>query len=223
MRHTEHWIKRVTEADRGRLTFSTVLPIPLPLITLTLMRSRMDLALHKLLNQSNRKFVLQSWWISNDYRLLHSDANGELQDDAWELKLHERSQQFYDQDQQKSQDIYGFKTKENFFKTRNNSIHSTGFSDQWFKITLHPQVIFYDWHQETYSSCDSKLERKIFLESFLPDVVRFSEHEADVVVADNASADDSISWLEAFTDGKNHSIEYKSGIHRRLQWSAWSK
>ncbi|MFN8145788.1 MAG: glycosyltransferase family 2 protein [Bacteroidia bacterium] len=37
---------------------------------------------------------------------------------------------------------------------------------------------------------------RFFLESFLPDVVRFSEHEADVVVADNASADDSISWLE---------------------------
>ncbi|HNP49306.1 MAG TPA: GWxTD domain-containing protein [Bacteroidia bacterium] len=70
---------------------------------------------YKLLNQSNRKFVFYNPdGVSNDYRLLHSDANGELQDDAWELKLHSRSQQFYDQDQQKSQDIYGTKTKENF-------------------------------------------------------------------------------------------------------------
>ena len=55
------------------------------------------------------------------------------------------------------------------------------------------RVIFYDWHEETYSSCDSKLNEDSsgIISS---DVVRF-EH-GDVVVADNASADDSISWLE---------------------------
>ncbi|HRH64790.1 MAG TPA: glycosyltransferase family 2 protein [Bacteroidia bacterium] len=37
---------------------------------------------------------------------------------------------------------------------------------------------------------------RFFLESFLPDVVRFSENEADVIVADNASGDDSVAWLE---------------------------
>lgn len=38
-----------------------------------------------------------------------------------------------------------------------------------------------------------------FLEKFLPDVVRFSSEEAEVIIADNASTDDSVSFLE-----KNH-------------------
>lgn len=71
---------------------------------------------YKLDNQSNRKFVFYTLDIStNDYRLLHSDAKGELQDPAWELKLHNRSQQFgVDMDAEKSIDIYGSKTKDNF-------------------------------------------------------------------------------------------------------------
>ncbi len=36
-----------------------------------------------------------------------------------------------------------------------------------------------------------------FLEKFLPDVIEYSRHIADVVVADNASEDDSVSYLKA--------------------------
>ncbi|MBP6335793.1 MAG: GWxTD domain-containing protein [Bacteroidia bacterium] len=67
-------------------------------------------------NQTNRKFVFYSLGNStNDYQLLHSDAQGELQDPNWELKLHERTQQFgSDMDAEESFDVYGSKTKENF-------------------------------------------------------------------------------------------------------------
>ncbi len=71
---------------------------------------------YQLGNQTNRKFVFYSLGnSSNDYLLLHSDAQGELQDPGWELKLHNRTQQFgSDMDQEESIDIYGSKTKENF-------------------------------------------------------------------------------------------------------------
>ncbi len=66
--------------------------------------------------QTNRKFVFYSLGNSaNDYQLIHSDAQGELQDAAWELKLHDRTQQFgSDMDQENSIDTYGNKTKDNF-------------------------------------------------------------------------------------------------------------
>lgn len=44
---------------------------------------------------------------------------------------------------------------------------------------------------------------RFFLESFLPDVIRFSQDLADIIVADNASSDDSIAWL------KNHLPEVR--------------
>ncbi len=71
---------------------------------------------YRLNHQTNRKFVFYSQGnSSNDYRLLHSDAVGEMQDPAWELKLHNRSQQFgNDLDTENSIDIYGSRTKENF-------------------------------------------------------------------------------------------------------------
>ena len=71
---------------------------------------------YKLKNQTNRKFVFYTTERSgNDYKLLHSDAIGELQEPAWELKLHSRAQQFgIDIDQQNSIDTYGNKSKENF-------------------------------------------------------------------------------------------------------------
>lgn len=67
-------------------------------------------------HQTNRKFVFYSLGNSaNDYQLIHSDAIGELQDPAWELKLHNRTQQFgTDMDQEKAVDSYGSKTRENF-------------------------------------------------------------------------------------------------------------
>lgn len=71
-------------------------------------------------NQTNRKFVFYTMdRSSNDFRLLHSDARGELQDNAWELKLHSRSQKFgADIDKENSEDIYGSRTKENFTNPR---------------------------------------------------------------------------------------------------------
>ncbi len=35
-----------------------------------------------------------------------------------------------------------------------------------------------------------------FLEQFLPDVIRFSQDEAEIIIADNASTDDSIEYLQ---------------------------
>ena len=71
---------------------------------------------YQLDHQSNRKFVFYSLGNStNDYQLIHSDALGELQDAAWELKIHSRTQQFgSDMDMEKAIDTYGTKTKDNF-------------------------------------------------------------------------------------------------------------
>jgi len=71
---------------------------------------------YQLDHQSNRKFVFYSLGNStNDYQLIHSDAVGELQDAAWELKIHNRTQQFgSDMDIEKAIDTYGTKTKDNF-------------------------------------------------------------------------------------------------------------
>jgi GWxTD domain-containing protein len=71
---------------------------------------------YKTEEQTNRKFVFYAnEGSSNDYKLLHSDAKGELQEPNWELKLHSRSQQFgNDLDQKNSIDSYGSRTKENF-------------------------------------------------------------------------------------------------------------
>lgn len=61
-----------------------------------------------------------------------------------------------------------------------------------------------------------------FLEKFLPDVIRHSEGDADIIVADNASTDDSVEFLrknlpavriiineknEGFTGGYNRALE----------------
>lgn len=49
---------------------------------------------YKLNNQSNRKFVFYNKNTStNDYSLLHSDANGEVHEQRWEMILHERLNQ----------------------------------------------------------------------------------------------------------------------------------
>jgi GWxTD domain-containing protein len=71
---------------------------------------------YQLDHQTNRKFVFYSKGnTGNDYQLLHSDAQGELQDPAWEIKLHDRTQQFgADMDMEKAIDTYGTKTKDNF-------------------------------------------------------------------------------------------------------------
>ncbi len=50
---------------------------------------------YKVKNQSNRKFVFYAIERSlNDYKLLHSDAIGEIYQANWQLKLYERTQKF---------------------------------------------------------------------------------------------------------------------------------
>lgn len=75
---------------------------------------------HTIKNQSNRKFVFYTnERSSNDYRLLHSDALGEINEPKWELVLHSRSQQFgIDLGQENSLDTYGSKTKDIFSNPR---------------------------------------------------------------------------------------------------------
>jgi GWxTD domain-containing protein len=70
----------------------------------------------KLNNQSNKKFVFYCpELITQNYKLLHSDATGELYNSRWDLDLHARGQQYGpDMDIEKSSDIYGSKSKENF-------------------------------------------------------------------------------------------------------------
>ena len=64
------------------------------------------------------------------------------------------------------------------------------------------------------------------LEEFLPSVVEYSREEAEVIIADNASTDDSLAWLAThyphlrtivldqnygFADGYNKALVY--GVH----------
>ena len=71
---------------------------------------------YKVKNQSNRKFVFYAIErSSNDYRLLHSDAIGEIYQANWQLKLYERTQKFgSDFEQVTPAGIYGGKTEDNF-------------------------------------------------------------------------------------------------------------
>jgi GWxTD domain-containing protein len=59
-------------------------------------------------NQSNRKFVFYCPEIAlNDFRLLHSDARGEIADPQWQLTLKRRTQTNPDYDVTKSKSNYG--------------------------------------------------------------------------------------------------------------------
>lgn len=61
-----------------------------------------------------------------------------------------------------------------------------------------------------------------FLEKFLPEVIRYSGDDAEIVVADNASSDDSIAFLQkthpSVTIIENHSNEgFTGGYNRALE------
>jgi GWxTD domain-containing protein len=75
---------------------------------------------YKLKNQTNRKFVFYSRErSSNEYRLLHSDAIGEIYQANWQLKLYDRTQQFgSDFEQITPASIYGGNTEDNFSNPR---------------------------------------------------------------------------------------------------------
>jgi GWxTD domain-containing protein len=64
-------------------------------------------------NQSNRKFVFYNPdLVTNDYTLIHSDANGEIYDQRWQMKLQKRSNQSRDLDKEKSPDHFGGRSDE---------------------------------------------------------------------------------------------------------------
>ena len=75
---------------------------------------------YKIGSQSNRKFVFYNMdLVSNDFILLHSDAQGEPYDNQWELKLHKRDTQSNDyDDESKKPDYFGNKAKENFINPK---------------------------------------------------------------------------------------------------------
>lgn len=75
---------------------------------------------YKIANQTNRKFVFYCPdIISRNFKILHSDANGEINNPKWELDLHGRGQQYgTDIDRENSMDIYGSQTKDNFKNPR---------------------------------------------------------------------------------------------------------
>lgn len=74
---------------------------------------------YKMKDQSNRKFVFYNPdLVTNDYRLLHSDAKGEISNPAWELKLHERNNAPKTLDQQNVNDHFGGNSDDNFRNPR---------------------------------------------------------------------------------------------------------
>jgi GWxTD domain-containing protein len=75
---------------------------------------------YKLDNQSNRKFVFYNPdLISNDFALLHSDAQGEPFNNQWQMLLYKRDtpSRSFDQEQ-RNVDSFGNKAGENFANPR---------------------------------------------------------------------------------------------------------
>jgi GWxTD domain-containing protein len=61
-----------------------------------------------LTNQTNKKFVFADFdLVTNNWRLIHSDARGEIRDDNWQLKLVKRDNSTHDLDQQSGNPQYG--------------------------------------------------------------------------------------------------------------------
>lgn len=70
---------------------------------------------YKIKNMSNRKFVFYNRdQVGKNFALLHSDMQGEIQDNQWELKLHQRSNEINDPDKTRSRDYFGNKAGEQF-------------------------------------------------------------------------------------------------------------
>ncbi|MBL7916218.1 MAG: GWxTD domain-containing protein [Bacteroidia bacterium] len=75
---------------------------------------------YKIEQQSNRKFVFYNPdLVTNDFILLHSDAQGEPNNDRWELEIYKRDTQSRDYDEKnKGADYFGNKAGENFSNPR---------------------------------------------------------------------------------------------------------
>ena len=71
---------------------------------------------YKVKTQTNRKFVFYNPAIStNDFELIHSDANGEPFDSQWQLRINKRTEVNKDFDRTKTIDTYG-KQADDIFK-----------------------------------------------------------------------------------------------------------
>ncbi len=69
--------------------------------------------------QTNRRFVFYNPdLVSNKYRLLHSDANGELFNSRWQMDLHKRDTFSNDPDTEKGSENFGGNVDENFRNPR---------------------------------------------------------------------------------------------------------
>ena len=74
---------------------------------------------YKITNQSNRKFIFYNTdLVTNDFTLLHSDAQGEPYDSQWEMKLRHRDVQSHDLDHTMNLDGFGNKSDQNFANPR---------------------------------------------------------------------------------------------------------
>lgn len=63
---------------------------------------------YKIKNQTNRKFVFYNPELaSNEFRLLHSDATGEITDPAWQVQLKKRTEKMHDLDKEDPRNTYG--------------------------------------------------------------------------------------------------------------------
>lgn len=70
---------------------------------------------YKLKDQTNRKFVFCNFdLVSNNYRLIHSDATGEMYDYQWQSRLHERTSPAQNIDQETIPENYGGHSLDNF-------------------------------------------------------------------------------------------------------------
>lgn len=66
-------------------------------------------------NQRNKKFVFYNPdLVTNDYELIHSDANGEMSDPAWNKKIGKRTTPNTNLDDTKGKDHWGNESEQNF-------------------------------------------------------------------------------------------------------------
>ena len=69
--------------------------------------------------QSNKKFVFYNPdLVSNKYRLIHSNAKGEINNTNWNMLLHKRDTQSNDLDREKSSDHFGGQSNDTFRNPR---------------------------------------------------------------------------------------------------------
>lgn len=69
--------------------------------------------------QGNKRFVFYSRELSsNNFELLHSDANGEIRNSRWQLDLQSRTDQYYDLDTKQGEDHYGGRSQDFFDNPR---------------------------------------------------------------------------------------------------------